>query len=459
MKGDGPLSYHLGCDFFRDPDGSLAFGPKKYVTKMMSNYERMFGELPRKYKSPLDHGDHPELDTSPLLEPEDVAKYHSMIGALQWLVSLGRFDVLSATVTLSRFRAEPREGHLARAKHVYGYIRSQPDGAIRVRTGLPDYSELPYKDHDWDYSVYGSVEETIPSDAPEPLGKEVILSTYVDANLYHDMVTGRALTGVLHFVNGTPVEWFSKRQATVETATYGSEFVAAKIATEQVIDLRTSIRYLGIPIKKDSYVSMTDPRKAEKKRDRDVPTYMFGDNQSVITSSTIPASLLNKRHNALAYHRVREAIAAGIIRFFHIAGKSNPADVLSKHSGFQQFWPLIQPILFWRGDPTSLKNSLLEDRTDPKSVSTRESGECQEKNGTASRGSMETMREYGDYPGEGRGQTGTALGSRSKDKGTGTTQMRTGTTPMRTGTARVRTGTVRTRTKTVGFTSDPYKNY
>ena len=344
----------------------------------MATYEQLFGELPRKVKSPLEHGDHPELDTSPVLGEEDTSKYHTMIGSLQWLVTLGRFDVLAATVTLSRFRAEPRQGHLARAKRVYGYIRNFPDAAIRVRTGLPDYSDLPVPRHDWTYSVYGKVQEIVPDDAPEPLGHEVVMTTYVDANLYHDMITGRALTGILHFVNGTPVEWFSKKQATVETATYGSEFVAAKIATEQIIDLRNTLRYLGIPIKKESVMSMS--KDGDNAEGQDMPTFLFGDNQSVITSSTIPSSLLNKRHNALAYHRVREAIAAGILRFFHIDGKTNPADVLSKHSGFQQFWPLIQPILFWRGDPTVIENSLIKNDTKPTSADEREQGECQDEN-------------------------------------------------------------------------------
>ena len=98
-------------------------------------------------------------------------------------------------------------------------------------------------------------------------------------------------------MNKTPIDWYSKRQATVETATYGSEFVAARIATHQIIDLRTTLRYLGVPVNGESF--------------------MFGDNQSVVTSSTIPHSALNKRHNALSYHRVREAVAAGIIRFYH----------------------------------------------------------------------------------------------------------------------------------------------
>ena len=79
-------------------------------------------------------------------------------------------------------------------------------------------------------------------------------------------------------------------------------------------------------------------------------SYLFGDNQSVITSSTIPHSSLKKRHNALSYHRVREAIAAGILSFFKVDGAFNPADILSKHTGFTQAWPTLKPLLFWRGD-------------------------------------------------------------------------------------------------------------
>jgi hypothetical protein len=77
---------------------------------------------------------------------------------------------------------------------------------------------------------------------------------------------------------------------------------------------------------------------------------MFGDNQSVITSSTIPHSSLNKRHNALAYHRVCAAIAAKIMYFCHIAGKENMADVMTKFLAYPNFWPLIKPILFCRGE-------------------------------------------------------------------------------------------------------------
>jgi hypothetical protein len=138
------------------------------------------------------------------------------------------------------------------------------------------------------------------------------------------------MSGILHLINQTPVQWFAKKQATVETATYGSEFMVARQATEQILDLRYTLRMMGIPL--------------------DGPSWLFGDNSSVITSSTIPHSTLNKRHNALSYHRVRECIAFRIINFLHVPSINNPSDILTKFLGFAKMQPLIRPLLFWLGD-------------------------------------------------------------------------------------------------------------
>ena len=70
----------------------------------------------------------------------------------------------------------------------------------------------------------------------------------MDANLNHCLASGSSLTGCLHFVNKTLVDWYSKKQATVETATYAQNFVAAKTATDQIMDIRQTLRYLGAPI-------------------------------------------------------------------------------------------------------------------------------------------------------------------------------------------------------------------
>jgi hypothetical protein len=192
---------------------------------------------------------------------------------------------------MSGHQISPREGHLERLKRVFGYIKKNPDGAIRSRTNIPDHeSQGPPTKFEWCSTVYGNTEEELPPDMPTPKGKVVRTTTYEDANLYHDLVTGRSVTGILHFINQTPCHWYSRRQGRVNTATYGPELMAARTATEQIIDLRYTLCMMGIPI--------------------DVPSWMFGDNQSVITSCTIPESTLNKQQKALSYHLVRECIAA-----------------------------------------------------------------------------------------------------------------------------------------------------
>ena len=72
---------------------------------------------------------------------------------------------------------------------------------------------------------------------------------------------------------------------------------------------------------------------------------MFGDNESVVNAASVPHSKLHKRHNALSYHRTREAIAAGFLRFEHIPSGDNPADVLSKHWDYASVWPQLRPLM------------------------------------------------------------------------------------------------------------------
>jgi len=107
--------------------------------------------------------------------------------------------------------------------------------------------------------------------------------------------------------------------------------VAACTATEQILDLRLTLCYLGVPL--------------------GGPSSMFGDNKSVVNMVSVPHSKLHKRHNALSCHRTREAVAAGITQFHHIVGTTNPADILSKHWGHLSIWETLRPLLFWRGDP------------------------------------------------------------------------------------------------------------
>ena len=218
-----------------------------------------------------------------------------------------------------------------RLKRMYGYIARMKQGAIRFRTGIPDYTAIPIPEHSWIKTVYGEAKEEIPHNAPKPLGMPLLMTTYFDANLCHDMTTGKAVTGVLHFYNQIPIDFHTRKQGTVETATYGSEYVAGgRAATKQIMDHPISLRYLGVLVLG--------------------PTYLFGDTKSVVDSSMKIASKLHKRHVLLSYHRVREAIAAGVLHFIHIPGAINPADILSKHWGYTQVKRMLKVMLFWEGD-------------------------------------------------------------------------------------------------------------
>ena len=247
LKGAGPLEYHLGCTYKKDPDGTLATDPRRYVNKIPESYERMFKEKPRKSRPPLKGGDHPELDTSELCDDHQTKQFQTLIGQLQWLISLGHFDIAVHVMSLSRFRAQPRKGHLDRAKRIAGYLVPLPDGAFRLRTGEPDFSSLRDQEYDWTKIVYSGTCEQIPHDIPKPLGKHVQNTHFVDANLHHDLATGKAVTALWHSLNQTPINAYSKR------------------------------------------------------------------------------------HQLVSYHQVREAIAANFISFHWKDGKSNPADILSKH--------------------------------------------------------------------------------------------------------------------------------
>ena len=145
---------------------------------------------------------------------------------------------------------------------------------------------------------------------PPPLGKEVVIRCFVDADHAGDRITRRSRTGFIIFLNNAPIYWTSKKQNTCESSTFGSELVAMKTATEYLRGLRYKLRMMGIPLSG--------------------PAYVYGDNMSVIHNTTAPESTLKKKHNSIAYHFVREGVARGEWLVTFIKSVNNPADILTK---------------------------------------------------------------------------------------------------------------------------------
>jgi hypothetical protein len=173
------IEFHLECHFFCDKGGVSCFAPCKYMDKLIASYERMFGLKLKtnKITSPLVKGDHPEIDDSAFLEEEGIQQYQSLIGQLQWAISLGRFDIAVVIMTMSAFRSAPRKGNIDQVKRIYGYISKMRHSAIQICTEEPDYSDIPRTEYDWELSVYRGATEELQEDAPKLLGKHGLLAT------------------------------------------------------------------------------------------------------------------------------------------------------------------------------------------------------------------------------------------------------------------------------------------
>ena len=143
---------------------------------------------------------------------------------------------------------------------------------------------------------------------PPPRGR--LISSFVDSDHAGDKVTRRSQTGILIFLNRAPIIWYSKRQNTVETSTFGSEFIAMKTAVEQIESLWYKLRMFGVPL--------------------EGPTNVFCDNEAVFKNVSQPDSTLKKEHRLICYHCCREAVACRTIRIAKEETLTNLSDLFAK---------------------------------------------------------------------------------------------------------------------------------
>jgi len=321
IKAISEPDYYLGNDYRKNSKGIWSVGCDKYIANALGKIEQRHGSL-RPAGVPLRSKDHPEHDDSPLLHPDQHQFYQQLIGMLNWVVQLGRFDVAFATASLSRFSASPRDGHLERVLRVWGYLKGQPSLRITINSDPPRFEGFGPSDLDKDLqkelsACYPDATEEVDPNVPKPFYPEIQITAFVDSDHAHDLVTRRSISGMILFLGRTPVYYSSKRQSSVTTSTYGAEFNAMRSATEEIFALRYALRSMGVHVSS--------------------PTKVFGDNMAVILNTTIADSLLTKKHIAISYHMVREAVAAGVVQPIKIDTKENYADMLTKALASTEF--------------------------------------------------------------------------------------------------------------------------
>lgn len=158
--------------------------------------------------------------------------------------------------------------------------------------------EEQFHNADWT-SFYPDAKEPIPLHVPPPRGNQVLISCFMDEYHAGNHATRRSNTWILIFCYCAPIIWYSKRQNTMETSSFGSEFIALRIAVELIEALRFKLWMIGLPVKG--------------------PHNVYCDNKWVVTNAALPESTLSKKRNSIAYHKVREAVAACTTRI----GKKN----------------------------------------------------------------------------------------------------------------------------------------
>lgn len=271
--------------------------------------------IPSKAVMPMDSTFVPELDVSDELSADDVTMYQEIIGMLRWSTELGRVDILCELSILSQFQAAPREGHMTQVLHIIGFLKKNPKLTLYFNPELPRLDTSIFRSSREAFlEIYRDAEEELPHNMPRPRGKTIIMMVaFVDvSHAAADKVTRRSHSGYVIFLNQAPIMWFSKKQQTVETSMYSSEYIAMKACIEGIQHLRYKLRMFGVPITEESYV--------------------LSDNESLTKSATNVESKLEKKHNALSYHYTRWVlIVAGMMKVVAwINTKQNLADAFTK---------------------------------------------------------------------------------------------------------------------------------
>ena len=281
------------------------------AVKNVDDYRYKHGLAPlHKSKAPWPTNYRPETDVTPELEPQQASYYQSLIGILRWIVELGRVDINMEVSAMASMMALPREGHLKVLFQMFGFLKLRHNAVMVFDPTEPDIDATQFTREDWSGTPYGICNEDIPPNAPEPRGVGFIMRAFVDSDHAGDIVTRRSRTCFMIFLNSSLIYWYSKKQGSCETSSFGSEFIAMKSCCEYVRGLRYKLRMMGIPV--------------------EFPTFTFGDNRSVLVNSAKPHSSLKKKSSSIAFHFVREGVAKDEWRVAYINTNLNCADLGTK---------------------------------------------------------------------------------------------------------------------------------
>ncbi|GMH65606.1 hypothetical protein TrRE_jg10650, partial [Triparma retinervis] len=255
----------------------------------------------------------------------EIRLYQRFIGMLSWIRILGRFDIAQAVAELSRYQIAPTHRHMELVAGIFGYLARTTTYSLLMDPApfVPDdgtYDEQPEfrADREELRKQYQSATEFRSPRDPLPMGEELQISVFCDASHGDDVEDRRSTTGIVVKIGSTVVQVISKRQGVIPaSASYTSELHAAKQAVELIQGWRVTLRALGVPVTK--------------------PSWLFIDNKGVQLTANNLKTACKVKHTAIGYHILRASVAAGIVAVKWVASGDNCADLCTKALGGELF--------------------------------------------------------------------------------------------------------------------------
>jgi hypothetical protein len=226
-EGAGSPDRYLGANIEKVQlqDGSRAWSMNcvDYLKGAIENVNNMLHDAGTALKNcgdgkrPFPSSYRPEIDTTPELGDELGNRFQQLIGVLRWAIELGRIDIYTEVSCLSQHLCNPREGHLLAVYKVFRYLQvnlKKIPGRLVFDSKMVHTDERLFETsvtntQEW-FDFYPDAAEAFPGKHLTPLGNPVRIRAYVDANHAGNLANRRSHTGILIYVNNSPIIWYSK---------------------------------------------------------------------------------------------------------------------------------------------------------------------------------------------------------------------------------------------------------
>ena len=270
----GAVQECLGIQIEKDSRGCYSICQEKYIKRMCEKFKilpskRAKTPIPEQIRA--DHGQEPKVDQT---------LYRSVIGACLHVAVATRPDIVAALSLLARHSQDPREGHLKMAYRVMKYLLNTKHYRIsysRTEKGMEGYADATHM-------------------------------TERD---------GKSRSGYFLQLYGGPILYASHRQTVVANHIAEAEYMSMSQLGRDIVYATQLIEEIGFGCKEK--VPMKIP--------------VFEDCQPAIQIATNPGFSKKSKSIRCAYHNIRQLIRDNTIRLFHISGKDQPADILTKPLG------------------------------------------------------------------------------------------------------------------------------